>query len=419
MTYIEFFSPVVSENICACLARTPDRVVLIGDNRKLLGRHADRYKELFSEIDRDKPVEFIAKSVNKNNMQSVIDALSDLVEKYDDCVFDLTGGEDVYLVAVGIVSERYSARGLQLQRFNLRNGRVMDCDMDGEVVQEMKMPSLTVEQNIRFFGGSVIRTGVSATYDWDLSADFIADIALMWEMCRQDASKWNMLLKIFAQAESVDIEKNDPLRLRASLKGMRHAIYYANEEYLDKSEVLAYLMDNHLITHCDWEDGTLELTFKNAQIKKVLTKAGTLLELVMYFAALIATDDDGNAIYNDVMTGVGINWNAAEEGEVIITHNEIDVIMMRGMVPVFVSCKSGLVEMEELFKFSTVAEHFGGSYAKKVLVAPGLAEAGNAESIRARALDMNIQILEDTYELPFLELKASVSGLWNTTFKRK
>ena len=64
MTYIEFFSPVVSENICACLARTPDRVVLIGDNRKLLGRHADRYKELFSEIDRDKPVEFIAKSVN-------------------------------------------------------------------------------------------------------------------------------------------------------------------------------------------------------------------------------------------------------------------------------------------------------------------------------------------------------------------
>ena len=419
MTYIEFFSSVVSENICACLARMPDRVVLVGDNRKLLKRHTDRYAELFSEIYPGQNVEFIPKSVNKNDMQSVIDALSDLVEKYDDCVFDLTGGEDVYLVAVGIVSERYSARGLQLQRFNLRNGRVMDCDMDGVVVQELQMPTLTVEQNIRFFGGSVIRKGVSATYDWDLSPDFIADIALMWEMCREDAAKWNMLLKIFAQAESVDVEKKDPLQLRASLKGMSHAVYYANEEYLDKSEILKYLVDNKLITHCDWEGGTLELTFKNHQIKKVLTKAGTLLELVMYFAAMIATDGDGDAIYNDVMTGVGINWNAAEEGEAIITHNEIDVIMMHGMVPVFVSCKSGMVEMEELFKFSTVAEHFGGSYAKKVLVAPALGELNNAESIRARALDMNIQILEDTYELPFLELKESVSGLWNTTFKRK
>ena len=93
--------------------------------------------------------------------------------------------------------------------------------------------------------------------------------------------------------------------------------------------------------------------------------------------------------------------------------------MMHGMVPVFVSCKSGMVGMEELFKFATVADRFGGSYAKRVLVAPALAETGNAESVRARALDMNIQILENTYSLPFMQLKESVSGLWNTTFKRK
>lgn len=417
MTYIEFFSPVVSENICACLARAPERVVLVGDNRKLLSRHAQRYEALF--LEKGPKIQFIPKSVNKNNMQSVIDALSELVETYDDCVFDLTGGEDVYLVAVGIVSERYSARGLQLQRFNLRNGKVMDCDMDGQVVRELQMPTLSVEENIRFFGGSVIRKGVAATYNWDLSPEFIADIALMWEICRQDASQWNMLLKIFAQAESMDIEKADPLRLRASLKGMSQSIYYANGEYLDKSVVLSYLLDNNLLTSCTWDDGTLELVFKNAQLKKVLTKAGTLLELVIYFAALIATDEAGQPVYNDVMTGVGINWDADEDGKAVVTQNEIDVLMMRGMVPVFVSCKSGLVEMEELFKFATVADRFGGTYAKRVLVAPGLSELNNAESIRTRALDMNIQILEDTYSLPFLELKQSVSGLWNTTFKRK
>jgi hypothetical protein len=291
--------------------------------------------------------------------------------------------------------------------------------MDGQVVQQLQMPQLSVEENIRFFGGSVIREGVAATYDWDLSPEFIADIALMWEICRQDAAKWNMLLKLFALAESMDIEKADPLRLRASLKGMSNTIYYANEEYLDKSEILSYLLDHNLLTKCDWEGGTMELVFKDQQTKKVLTKVGTLLELVMYFAAMIATDEDDQPVYNDVMTGVGINWDADEDGETVITQNEIDVLMMHGMVPVFVSCKSGMVEMEELFKFATVAERFGGTYAKRVLVAPGLGETGNAESIRARALDMNIQILENTYELPFLELKESVSGLWNTTFKRK
>ena len=417
MTYVEFFSPVVSENICTCLARAPERVVLVGDNRKLLKRHADRYRELFAEKGLD--IEFEGKSVNKNDMQSVINALSELVETYDDCVFDLTGGEDVYLVAIGIVSERYSARGLQLQRFNIRNGTVMDCDLDGVVLQKLEMPKLTVEENIRFYGGSVIREGVAATYDWDLNPEFIADIAVMWEICRADAARWNMVLKLFAQAESMDIEKADPMAVRASLQAMNQSIYYANGEYLDKSEVISFLLDNGMLTSCSWEDGTLELTFKNHQIKKVLTKAGTLLELVMYFAAMIATDEDGQPVYNDVMTGVGINWDADEDGKTVITQNEIDVLMMHGMVPVFVSCKSGMVGMEELFKFATVADRFGGSYAKRVLVAPALAETGNAESVRARALDMNIQILENTYSLPFMQLKESVSGLWNTTFKRK
>ena len=115
---------------------------------------------------------------------------------------------------------------------------------------------------------------------------------------------------------------------------------------------------------------------------------------------------------------VGINWDAAEQGEKMITHNEIDVIMMHGMVPVFVSCKSGMVEMEELFKFATVADRFGGDYAKRVLVAPSLTGLNNEESIRARAEDMNIQILDNAYTMPFMELKDTVSGLWNTTLKR-
>ena len=255
MTYIEFFSPVVSENICACLSRAPERVVLIGDSRGRLERHTKRYQELFEE--KGHQIQFIPKSVNKNSMQDVINTLSDLVETYDDCVFDLTGGEDVYLVATGIVSERYSARGLQLQRFNLRNGTVMDCDLDGAVLQELKMPRLTVEENIRFYGGSVIREGSTATYDWDLNPDFVADIAVMCEICRGDASHWNMVLDLFALADSQNQNKTAPLRSQASLQALRRSKYYATEDFLDKSDVVAYLQRTGMLTWCSWDDGTL------------------------------------------------------------------------------------------------------------------------------------------------------------------
>ena len=42
------------------------------------------------------------------------------------------------------------------------------------------------------------------------------------------------------------------------------------------------------------------------------------------------------------------------------TKNEIDVMLMRGVVPVFVSCKNGAVKMDELYKLDTVAQRFGG-----------------------------------------------------------
>lgn len=47
MTYIEFFDINAVENICSCLVSAPERVILIGDNKKILQLHAQRYHSLF------------------------------------------------------------------------------------------------------------------------------------------------------------------------------------------------------------------------------------------------------------------------------------------------------------------------------------------------------------------------------------
>lgn len=77
------------------------------------------------------------------------------------------------------------------------------------------------------------------------------------------------------------------------------------------------------------------------------------------------------------------------------------MILMKGLVPIFISCKNGAVGEDELYKLNTVAERFGGIYAKKVLVSTYLGKASqdSREYFEQRAKDMQIQLIENVHKL--------------------
>ena len=79
MTYIEFFDDDAVVNVCACLAHAPKRVVILGDKLKRMQRHAKRYRELFAQ--RGQQIEFVCRSINRNNLQSIVDALTGILER--------------------------------------------------------------------------------------------------------------------------------------------------------------------------------------------------------------------------------------------------------------------------------------------------------------------------------------------------
>lgn len=74
---------------------------------------------------------------------------------------------------------------------------------------------------------------------------------------------------------------------------------------------------------------------------------------------------------------------------------------MKGLVPIFISCKNGYVDETELYKLNTVAERFGGPYAQKVLVATyfGKNTVDGHKYFVQRAKDMRIQLIENVHEL--------------------
>ncbi len=413
MTYIEFFDKTSTENICSCLINIPERVVLIGDNSKVLKKYSERYEKLFK--DRGHNVDFIYRTVNRNNLIDIVEKLSRLVEEYDDCVIDLTGGEDLCLVAAGIVSEKYADKNIQMHRCNIRNNKLVDCDKDGVTI-EKEVPKLTVEENIHIYGGAVVYEDVKpqGTYVWDVDEEFHEEINAMWDICKKDVRLWNTQISVFAAAESVRDTKEDVLTTIAPAAAVEDVVESGGGKFVSIGEIVRGLHKAGLLREYSYDGETLKIKYKNMQIKRCLTKAGLALELKVFVTAL-AVKEDGDAVYSDAMNGVYIDWDGEIDTDTqnYDTENEIDVVMMKGMVPVFVSCKNGRVEMEELYKLNTVADRFGGKYVKKVLIAEALdPDSAFTKYLRQRAFDMGIRLVENIHEKTQAELERTIRSLW-------
>ena len=107
--------------------------------------------------------------------------------------------------------------------------------------------------------------------------------------------------------------------------------------------------------------------------------------------------------FADIGIGTIVDWDGVVHGDVtnaVDTRNEIDIILMRYLVPLFISCKNGEVHTEALYELQTVAEKFGGDYVKKILIATYISrDKESRKYIMQRARDMNIDIIENADKL--------------------
>ncbi len=417
MTYIEFFDKTAAKNICACLTYVPDRVIYIGDNSALMKRHIANYKKVFS--DRGHNIEFIFKTASKSNLNSAVKLLSDIVETYDDCVFDITGGEEILTLALGVVYSRYPDKNIQIHKINIKNNTVYDCDKDGTTIYR-DSPSLTVEENVKIYGGNVVYGTINdtKTCKWDLNEEFLSDVELIWNVCKGNTRLWNMQIGIFEAAVDAGVLSEDGLTVTVSLAVLERTLAQRRAKNKPSKGITAYLLKYGLLTRFDDDGNTLTLSFKNNQVKKCLTKAGLALEMKVFVTAKAVIDKDGTPVYNDALNGVVIDWDGESHDEgaetLYDTENEIDVLLMHNMVPIFVSCKNGVVSSDELYKLDAVAERFGGQYAKKVLVATSIDSLGEAgKYLRQRAKDMGIKIIENIQDSDDAELAKKIKNLRN------
>lgn len=413
MTYIEFFDRTAAENLCACLTNVPERVIFLGDNARLMHKHIANYKKIFQE--RGYEIEFVVKTISKSSLSNAIEVLTQIVETYDDCAFGITGGDELLLMALGCVYEKYRHRPIQIHRLNVRDTTIYDYDADGKTIYR-ETPTLSVLDNVRLYGGDVIFSGVDGenTYLWDMTPDFCDDIDAIWDVCRENTHWWNLRIGVLERAQRYGQISQDGLTTTVSWEDLDS---YLKKHNIGRNAVrnfLHTLRGKKLLSGWTVDENTLCLTYKNMQVKRCLIKAGQALEMKTYSLLRKVEDKEGNRVYDDVVNGVVIDWDGlVREDDAPDTKNEIDVMMTHDITPVFVSCKNGYVDANELHKLNTVANRFGGKYAKKALIATAVDALGDgADYFRHRAASLNITLIENVQSMTDAQFSKKLRNLW-------
>ena len=412
MTAVEFYDRTPIENAISSLTTAPDKIIFIGDGNRAK-KFLDKMNLFLEKKGLSSKIKIDIRKIKRNNLNDIVEVLTDIVNTEEDCVFDLTGGDDLVLVAMGIVYQKFAHKNIKIQRFNINNAEVTDCDNDGCVIYKGK-PEITVEQNVILHGGAVKydQNPRKGTYKYDYTDEFISDVNEMWKICATDPGFWNTRVNILAQIEEY-YGDDGLLSVSFNINALKARLVNDNIKYVKLDGLLRRLNAKNLISYvvCNNEDYTI--TYKNQQIKFCLGAAGTVLEQKVTVTAREIMLEEG--IYNDVMSGVHIDWdgkigdNSNDDND---TKNEIDVIAMHGVVPLFISCKNGRVDDDELYKLETVANRFGGIYSKKFLIATYLNKGPKSlAAFMQRAEDMKIFLINDVHRLSEEKFKRTIKNL--------
>lgn len=420
MTIVELFDEKPINNIVGTLAFNPDKVIYVGgysikqfENKKLPVLQKYLTEKGFTEL----LIEYV--QIRRDSLKDIIEKLESVYSSNKECKFhvEVTGGEDLILIGLGVLCQRHPEIELYQISSKLRSIRSFSVESDDGKRLDIECNN-TVEENLLLHGASIVTSNgndlLSSGFQW--SIEFFHTVDTMWNICCNGIEKrpspsapysWN---KVTTMLGALDSEVKE----RESTNTIMMLTAHFKETYLNSNDgsllydYICYFIRMGLLD-CRIESDYTYIEFKNEQVRTLLIKAGLILELKIYLICCRLVADRGG----DCLTGVTIDWDgdddlaapikylydADDPESTIDTTNEIDVLANCGLTPYFISCKNGKFNSEELYKLYSVGERFSGGYGKKILVTTNspfaLGEARNV--LLQRAADMGICVIENVH----------------------
>ena len=369
-TLIELFDRRPLENVLGAEMFRPKRVVYICP--EFAARNAALHKKIRAYFSlRGQQVELIFFKADIYDAEAVLSLLRSILARYPDCAMDITGGTDAVLFAAGLLSAETDIPVFTYSRRKNSFYGIRNADFaDGQICSLR----YKVEDFFRMAGGSVREGRVSNA----LLERYLPDFDPFFAVFLKHRRSWTQTVTYLQRVSPAAGDGTAPLEVSGprTVKGERGSRIDAPEDALRSLEEIGFLLELRVTPE------GVSFRFRDGQIRSWLRDVGSVLETYVYKACLDA------GIFDDVRLSVIVDWEGENKSDSV--SNELDVMACRGVVPLFISCKTCDVKTEALNELAVLRDRFGGQMARAVIVT---AERGSAR-MRSRAAELNIRVVE-------------------------
>lgn len=370
-TLIELYDERPMENTLSVETFCPERVVYLapGDvvRNKAVKLSLERYFR-----HRGLEVEVLFRECSLYDAGKIERLLHRCVEEFEDCALDITGGTETALFAGGMFCRTCNVPVFTYSRkrnrfFNISNAPFAD-DLPCRI-------RYNVEDFFLMAGGAMRggRVDNALLHRYDSVIDPFFDLYLTYRR------EWTALIGYLQRISQLPREAPITLRVEGdyTVKGERGSRISANEPALRDLEKIGFLHELRIVS-----GERVSFTFADEQIRTWLRDVGSVLELYVYKSC----KDTG--LFQDVRTSAVVDWEAELRQDSVT--NELDVVAARGVVPLFISCKTCSVSTEALNELAILRDRFGGQMAHAAIVT---AEHCNRRA-HLRATELGIHVID-------------------------
>jgi len=370
-TLIEMYDERAIENVLAADTFRPKRIIYLCPAE--IARDHSRQEKLRSFFRRrgwEPELIFLEVSLFKSD--AILRQLMEIGKKYPDCAVDVTGGSDAALFATGMFAAR---TGVPAFTYSRKKNRFYDISGAAFAHDLCCTLSYSVEEFFLMAGGTLLPGRV----DNRVLEKYLPYFEPFFQLFLRFRRRWNPIVSYMQRVAPAQPGQTPPMSIRGAytVKGERGARISANEEALEAFAEIGLIRELEILP-----GESVSFRFRDANTRAWLRDVGSVLELYTYKACI----DSG--IFNDVVSSAVVRWDdTTGHGSV---SNEIDVMATRGVVSLFISCKTSHIHTEALNELAILRDRFGGKGAKAAIVST---ERCNAAA-RHRAAQLGIAVID-------------------------
>ena len=378
---IEFLDHEPIENIISSLHFKFDKTIFFGFS-EVIEAKKEITKNFLKKYCGVKEVSFIC--LPEYQLDSILAAMRKVVEqeliRKNEVFFEVTGGESLILIAFGMLAESFKA---PMHSFEIETQKLIELNRENVTPISEVAPRQQIKLNLDMFiemqGGKINYRLHKGAKNLE-NPEFEKQIEALWDISSKYGEKWNFFADFLRRCCGPDADLLVDVTGKQVMAAYRKVNRFQSIRELGK--ILADCALAGILVDFIHTKDNLSFRYKDEKIKDILWDAGSILEMHTFM------EERKNA--DDCMVGLHLDWDG-----VIYNHslkdtlNEIDVLSLKGVIPTFISCKNGSVNQMALYELQTVADKFGGKYAKKVIAAPqGL---NDTHSLRAKEMGIEIR----------------------------